>query len=188
MSELNRIISDTDIKNFHDFQQIMSAQDNNKLKGDLFELFAQLFFKLNPSCRFLYKEFYPFNEIPNDLREYLNLPYIDKGIDGVIVDYNDNYYALQVKYRQDSHITYGEIATFSALLYGTNCRNFRKGVFFTNCNHICTELKNPEKYIIIDHNVLTERCDGIFWSSVREYLTTTEPTSFNLKLKPLPHQ
>jgi hypothetical protein len=117
----------------------------------------------------------------------LNLPEKDKGIDAIVSDINNNIYAIQVKYRKKTNdcIPFGELATFQALTFGTAVKNIHKGIFFTNCDDICSELKN-DKYINIV-NTSFDKCDDLFWKNAREYIGEKPLTKYT-NMTPLPHQ
>jgi predicted helicase len=55
-----------------DFQNELSSF-TKKEKGDAFELFTKLYFKLNPVYAF-YDEVWLFSEVPQKVLEYLEIP------------------------------------------------------------------------------------------------------------------
>ena len=153
---------------FDEFNDKMALLQDNSVKGMYFEYFCKLYFKLIPTNN-IYCDFYLYNEISDELRTMLKLPTKDKGIDA-IVKKNDLWHSIQVKFRSfnDKPISFGDIATFQALTFGTNITDIKYGIFFTNCYDVCDELKN-ERYCNITYDCF-DKCDNLFWDNVREYV------------------
>jgi len=193
MSNWNKIkydlldhININNITNFLQFHESLKLLDKNK-KGNYFEYFCMLYFLIESYHKQNYKDFYLYTEIPSKLKKNLNLPEKDKGIDAIVSDINNNIYAIQVKYRKKTNncIPFGELCSFQALTFGTAVKNVHKGIFFTNCDDICEELKN-DKYINIV-NTSFDKCDNLFWKNVREYIGDKPLTKYT-NMTPLTHQ
>jgi predicted helicase len=75
------------------------------------------------------------NETPFDIREYLNLPDNDEGIDLIAQTKDDEYWAVQCKYRteEDSSITRDDIATFLDVSNNI-CKNISHKLVCTTAN------------------------------------------------------
>lgn len=160
------------VTSYDDFLKVI-ANKSSKEKGDYFEYYTKAFFHLLPEWKCQIRNYYLFDEIQDDLSEKLGLPKNDKGIDGILEWNNGNLSAVQVKYRKNRQIIpFGELATFPALLYGTQVGGFQSGILFTNCFDACNELKN-DKYLIINDSSL-RRCDNEFWNNFRNYLMDDE--------------
>ena len=103
-------------KNWLDFKSAIDLE-NNKLKGDAFELLTKLYFQINPEHRSLYDEVWMLSEVPSKVLEHLNLPAHDLGID-LIAKTGKEYHAIQCKYHSDktSSVTFKEVSTFLSLL------------------------------------------------------------------------
>ena len=179
-------VNTNNITNFLQFHESLKTLDKN-IKGNYFEYFCMLYFLIEPYHKQNYKDFYLYTEIPSNLKKNLNLPEKDKGIDAIVSDMNNNIYAIQVKYRKKINdcIPFGELATFQALTFGTSVKNIYKGIFFTNCIDVCSELKN-DKYINIV-NTSFDKCDNLFWKNVREYIDDKPLTKY-INMTPLTHQ
>lgn len=162
-------INEFKIFNFYDFYESLKPLTNEE-KGIYFEYFCKLYFCLDPFSKEKYKKFYLYTEVPNDLRKKINLPPKDKGIDCIVIDNENNIFAIQVKYRSNKNkiIPFGELATFLALAFGTDVK-VNGGIFFTNCCDVCYELHN-DKYMHVLFNSLNEKCDALFWKNVREFI------------------
>lgn len=121
--------------------------NNKKVRGDVFECFALRYMK----CLFKYKnskgdkkeglkEVWLLKDLPNDLREKLNMEKVDLGIDLVGVDDENNYYAIQVKfrtpnpYKSTNGIGWKQLSTFYGLVNKTG--PWIKHVVFTNANYV----------------------------------------------------
>lgn len=172
------------VESYDDFNDIVSSLPTNNLKGNYYEYFCKLYFVLIHNKT--YSNFKLYNEIEQKLKNQLNLPIIDKGIDAIVNNSDNEIYAIQVKFRSDGFtIPFGEMATFQALTYGSNVKNIKKGIFFTNCVDVCDELKNDKYWCITRDNF--DNCDKLFWNNVREYIGDKPLTKY-IPLTPLPHQ
>ena len=69
----------------------------------LFEKFAKYYFLFNPSSRNDYKEIWLYGEIPYEIKEALNLPHKDQGIDLLLQDRKGKFYAVQCKFKLDEN-------------------------------------------------------------------------------------
>jgi len=178
-------INDSQVEQFNDFERMMGRLTPGD-KGIYFEYFCSLYFELDPITRSNFKKFYLYTDIPQRMKDDIRLPDIDKGIDCIVIDNDDNIYAIQVKYRTDKNIIipFGELATFPALTYGTMVK-VKGGIFLTNCYDVCDELKN-DKYTHILYNSLVEKCNRLFWQNVREYIGDKPITKY-IPLQPLKH-
>jgi predicted helicase len=174
------------IINYYDFHNSLKSL-TSKEKGFYFEYFCKLYFELESIRKNKYKKIYLYTEIPTKLKRQIKLPSKDKGIDCIVIDNDDNIFAIQVKYRYDFNkiIPFGELATFLALSFGTDVK-VDGGIFFSSCSDVCDELKN-DKYSHILFNSFNEKCNELFWKNVREYIGDTPISEYKL-LKPLKHQ
>lgn len=168
--------------NTYDEFEMMLEKLTSKTKGDYFELFFKLYFLIFQTHQSVY--LYP--EIPEIIKAKLNLPIKDMGIDGIIITLDGKYLAVQVKYRKDKQtIPFGELATFPALAFGTDCKYISGGIFFTNCYDVCDKIKG-DKYQNITYNCF-DKCSGDFWNNCRDYLTSEKILGF-IPYTSLPHQ
>lgn len=116
--------------------QELKDKYNKKIKGDMFEAFCYLYVKniLKHDEIWFYKDF------PFELKQKLNLTKNDYGID-LISKINDEYYAIQCKYKKPSEkiqlISWRSLSTFYALT--TRSGPWKKHIVMTNvngCRHI----------------------------------------------------
>ena len=170
---------------FDEFDTILKNLSSD-VKGLYFEIFYKIYFLIFPYYKMQYPIVYLYVEIPEKVKNRLNLPDKDKGIDGIAITSTKEYYAVQVKYRKTKRpIPFGELATFPALAFGTNCKYISGGIFFTNCYDVCDELKG-EKYKNITYSCF-DKCNNDFWNNFRDYLSSEIVTDF-IPYTPLPHQ
>lgn len=146
--------------------------DEKKVKGDLFEIFAWIFFRLfenNPSVGLVEYE-------PIDIDE-------DYGVDGVGKNANGHKVAVQVKYRRNPKdlVLYTEIAkTYASgeLMLGLNLKKENSIYVFTNCIDITPSCKKVFGNIVkilntdgIDHYIHNnENFWESFYKEICDYL------------------
>lgn len=81
-------------------------------KGFIFEVFCKFYFLLHKDF-YKIKEIFMRNEVPNDIKEKLNLEDTDHGVDGVILCNDGKLIAYQAKFRTNRvSPTYSELSTF----------------------------------------------------------------------------
>lgn len=139
-------------------QPVHSLQDlknrNTKLKGDIFENVCYLYMK---HCYPLQKVYY-LKDVPQDIREKLNLSKNDMGIDFIGVDKDGEYYAIQAKYRKRTKsktmVTWKQLSTFYALALKTG--PYKKHIIFTNADYVRHVGKKTEKDETIGYNRLVK--------------------------------
>lgn len=129
----------------------MRDRQNKKLRGDLFELFCKEYLK--NACWILFDEVWLWNEIPDNIRNYLGLNTRDEGIDLVAVDTKGRYYAIQSKYRKirpeksKQFVSWKQLSTFYSLAYRVG--KFYKHIVMTNLDGVRHVTKKTNKDISI---------------------------------------
>ena len=114
----------------------------SKFAGDVFENLAKLYLETAPQYKSKLKKVYLLKNIPLDIKEKLNLPNQDEGIDLIGETFDKKYWAIQCKYRSNPHNTLtikGDLATFNSLAF-TYCKNISHGI-------VCTTANKPPKKI-----------------------------------------
>ena len=132
---------------FSDFNKQLKNL-SNKEKGNYFEYLCKLFFLFDNKWNNLIKNSWLLNDTPLEIKKQLNIPNKDIGID-IILETNDNeFYAVQCKYRKNinNEISWKELSTFFGLTFGIS-NKFKKGIFISNTI-------NPNKYIDKCPNVI----------------------------------
>jgi len=96
-----------------------------KEKGDCFEALTEHFLRLEPKYATLLKHVWPLRKVPIGLRDYLNLPSPDEGIDLIAETKDGKFWSIQCKYVEDENasLTRRNLSTFFDLS-------------FNICNHI----------------------------------------------------
>jgi hypothetical protein len=117
----------------HTLQQ-MRQRDSKKVRGDIFEDFCVLYLKEIRG----FQEVWLLEDLPEEYLEQLSLKRRDMGID-IIVKHNDEWYAVQCKYktpspeRKKSYITWSALSTFYAMCLRTG--PWAKYIVMTNCDY-----------------------------------------------------
>ena len=105
-------------KNWGDFvaelENLGSAPEYKKLKGDAFELLTKYYLKTDPLYNSMFENVWHHSEIPVNIRDDLKLPFPEIGVD-LVAQLNDgSFCAIQCKFHQDpkQNVTYDELSTF----------------------------------------------------------------------------
>ena len=121
-------------RNFLDFEKSLaklSIEDDDK--GQIFEVYIEAFLKTTK--QFNIKKVYASQKnFPNFIFKKLQIPRRDKGIDGIIIDKNDNIIPYQVKFRSSKKLEYDELKGFK-----DQSSKAKERVLFTNANYIAEE-------------------------------------------------
>ncbi|MBC8305545.1 MAG: DEAD/DEAH box helicase family protein [Pelagibacterales bacterium] len=121
-----------------------TKNQQTKLAGDIFELTVKLYLQTNPKYRTKLKNVWLLKEVKENIKQKLNLPNEDEGIDLIAETYDKRYWAIQAKYRSNPKETLtlsgsGGLATFNSLAF-SYCKNISHGL-------ICTTVDKPPKKI-----------------------------------------
>ena len=97
---------------------------NEKEKGDIFEHLTKLVLTTKPEYCLILKNVWIQQEgIPKEIREKVNLPTSDEGIDIVAETFTGEFWAIQCKFKgQNQTPTYKELSTFGNLA-NNYCKN-----------------------------------------------------------------
>ncbi len=159
-----------------------------KEKGDIFELITKYYLLINPIYQTKLKNTWLLNEVPDDIKRHLNLPDNDEGIDLIAQTKDDEYWAIQCKYRtdEDSSITRDDIATFLDVSNNI-CKNITHKLICTTANKQSYKF---DKYY--DDNIsfllsnIWNNLDEEFFSQLT---ALSDRKAISLKpFKPKPHQ
>lgn len=132
-----------------------SKKKNTKLKGDIFECLAKLYFIniYGLSTVWYYKE------IPPEIKQELKLSNNDMGIDLLGIDSNGYYFAIQAKYRKRNplkkvSVTWKQLSTFYALCLKTG--PYHSHIIFTTADYVTHIGKKTQKDKTITYNTLSK--------------------------------
>ena len=160
-----------------------------KLAGSVFEYLTKLFLEVSPEYKTKLKKVYLLNEIPIVIKKKLKLPNTDEGIDLIAETFDNEYWAVQCKYRSDNSETLkvkGDLATFNNLAF-TICNNISHGLIAATVN------RPPQKkqllnvgYILLNEWLKLDRDGGELFKQIKAKAIgkIIKPK----KLSPRPHQ
>ncbi len=106
------------VRSWEDFQARQRALGNtkatNKVKGDVFERLVKFYFLHHPDYAHDVEEVWLDEEIPWEIKEDLNLPKKDKGVDILVRTKSGEFWGVQAKYQTNPNgcIPYEKLSTF----------------------------------------------------------------------------
>ena len=160
---------------------------STKEKGLCFELLTQFYLVINAKYRTKLKNVWLLEDVPANIRSYLDLPNCDEGIDLIAETQESNFWAVQCKYRgnENHSLNRKELSTFTDLAFNV-CKNISHALICTN------SMKLSHKFSLYKENVsfcssdVWCNLDEEFFNDVRELLKghVVEPK----KLTPRKHQ
>ncbi len=179
-------------RSFKDLDRTLKKLIKNKkvkLAGSIFEYLTKLFLEVSPEYKTKLKKVYLLNEIPIAVKRKLKLPNTDEGIDLIAETFDNEYWAIQCKYRSDKTETLkvkGDLATFNNLAF-TVCKNISHGLIAATVN------RPPQKkqllkvgYILLNEWLKLDRDGGELFEQIKHKAAgkIVKPK----KLSPRPHQ
>jgi superfamily II DNA or RNA helicase len=196
MTKWNQILIEllSGIKNWGDLkvklEQFNTTQSETTSKktvaGKIFEVFAKYFFQSDPKQKDIYKTVWLYSEIPNEVSNKLSLPPIDHGIDLLLVDNDDKYYAVQCKFTNDETklLSWGGDKISHLFGLATKCD---KAIVFTNASDTTHVAKGfIEKFIQIAFDELDKIEEELF-INILELANGNQPKELK-KYEPEDHQ
>ena len=118
-------------RSWDEFVEMANSQAKTKDKGDLFERLTQVYLQTSPTYESKLKNVYLLSDktIPERLRNKLNLPDNDEGIDLICETRSGDYWSVQCKYKSDQSgaLTHKELSTFTSLSFNT-CKGISLGL------------------------------------------------------------
>lgn len=159
----------------------------NKTRGTYFEWFARLVLKYDSRYSNFVNKCWMLECLPEKIRQYLEIPENDIGIDLIVKTHDGDYYAVQVKYRRniDCVINWENLSTFFGLTFGLS-NKFKKGIFFTNTTNPNKYIKNHRNIICILNHSLKDITENTFAKIKDNVLKTT--TKLKIPYQPKPYQ
>jgi len=129
----------------HSLDEIRN-NNNKKIKGDVFEEFCVLYLK-HVKC---YKNVMLLKDVPNEILDKLTMKRKDMGIDIVVEDDDNNYIAVQCKYKKHNSykkniLSWKVLSTFYALCLRTG--PWKKYIVMTNCVYVRHQGKKTKEDI-----------------------------------------
>lgn len=163
------------------FKLSQSKQSSDKEKGDRFELLVQRYLQNDPTYKSRLKHVWLLREVPLSIKTHLNLPDTDQGIDLIAQTYDDEYWAVQCKYREDEthSLNFREVSTFTALSFGI-CKNIAFGLICSTGERYSKIFKQQDKVGFITSET---------WRALDPfYFEDQSSKTISKALKPYPHQ
>lgn len=134
---------------------------STKEKGLCFELLTQFYLVINAKYRTKLKNVWLLENVPSEIRTYLNLPNSDEGIDLIAETWEGNFWAVQSKYRgnENHSLNRKELSTFTDLAFNV-CKNISHALICTN------SIKLSHKFSLYKENV--SFCSSDAWCNLDE--------------------
>src|SRR5262245_9394812 len=129
------------LHSFAELEQRISAlgDENSKVVGDAFEVFVEGYLATHQTQQA--ETVWLVGQVPQGIREQMNLPNDAKGIDGIFRTRTGGLVPYQVKFRsQRAYLTYRDIAPF----LGLTERATDDRIVFTNSNELAEDVKNRD--------------------------------------------
>jgi len=159
------------IKTMKSFDDVYAALNGytTKQKGDFFELLTMQVFQLHPRFAQTTEEIWLYSDITPSIKQKLNMPDKDMGIDILLKNTDGKYYGVQAKFRMNkfSNIPWKDLGTFVAEAR-ERCW-LDGGIFVTNTYQINPELQRCNNIVSLCGNFF-ENLDGEFFALVTAYL------------------
>jgi len=128
------------LHSFTELEQRISAlgDENSKVVGDAFEVFVEGYLATHQKLQV--EAVWLVGQVPQGIRQQMNLPNDAKGIDGIFRTRTGVFVPYQVKFRSErAYLTYTEIAPFLGLTERATDR-----IVFTNSNELAEDVKNRD--------------------------------------------
>jgi len=155
------------------WQSFKSALESltEKQKGDCFEALTRLFLQLHPHYSTKIRQIWLLREVPTRVREHLNLPHPDEGIDLIAETKDKEYWAIQCKYMgdEDKKLTRAIINTFTDLAF-TVCKNISFALVCTTADRYSHKLSMYGERLGFCSGDTWRQLDGVFFQQVHAFL------------------
>jgi superfamily II DNA or RNA helicase len=170
------------LKSFKDFEDKTEALSNTTEVGDAFEILVEGYL-LKIDKVLGAKDVWIVKDIPEDIRQKLNLPKDSKGIDGVFEDIDGKPIPYQVKYRTDKDtLSFTEASPF----LGVTEESLDIRYIFTNARNLATDIENRKGVCSVRADKFHELTKDDF-DRIYAWLTDI-PLAPKEKHSPKPHQ
>lgn len=174
------------LQNCKSWEDLKQALNHSFQAGKLFEIFCKYYFLTEPSVKDDYQNIWLFEELPQHIREKLNLGKIEHGVDLVLEDKKERLTALQCKFRSDENSSLSWTKDKIGNLFGYAVRAEYFAVF-SNASQLDKVSKTRSQnftFFNISHLLLISKNT---FDDIRTLLSgISAPTS--KKFEPLDHQ
>jgi len=171
---INKVLKNHDNINWQTIDNILSNNqylDNylpsvyNKIKGDLFEIITKYMLLQE------YKICYLYQEIPNQLKQTLNLPNQDRGIDLICSNDNINFIGIQCKWRTNINQSIKKCLV-TEFLHEINNSKLKYGIMVTNVKRITPTFNKIQNLKWILNNTLNQKINKDALNNILNSLLT----------------
>jgi len=169
-----------DINTWADFEGALEPL-GQKAKGDAFEELTYWFFRLNEVHASQYDEVWRWSDVPERVKEALNLPDQDLGID-LLLQKGSEYHAVQCKYHTNRHanVTFREVATFLSVLESNDLISLgyicsSANGLSANFQKVSQNTKQVQRVLSDTWSTLGEEFYGRIRASLKGEATTIKP-------------
>ncbi len=154
-----------------EFRSSLALLDN-KAKGDAFEKLVFYYLKLHPEYATKLQDVWLLKDVPYEISKDLNLPRQDEGIDILLRTKDEEFWAVQCKYREDvTHsLTRKELSTFTDLAFGI-CKGISLALVCTTADRFSHKLELYENKISFCAGDKWRELDNDFFIRLHRYLT-----------------
>jgi superfamily II DNA or RNA helicase len=158
-------------QNWIDFSKNLTML-SKKDKGDCFEWLIKFYLLLHPKYRTKLKNVWllNFEHIPPEVRNHLNLPSGDEGIDLIAETKEGHFWAIQGKYRQDENhsLNRKELSTFTDLAFNI-CRNISHALICTNSSKVSHKFSLYQDNVSFCASDIWCNLDTEFFENIKEF-------------------
>ena len=169
------------LKSFDELEKRIATFDDDKRKGDSFEVFAEAY--LATQRKHDAEKIWPLNAVPLEILRKLGFSEKDYGVDGVFKTHLGHHNAYQVKFRSlRKPLTWRELSTFTGL---ADSPHIHSRLLITNCDELPDVLNERQGFFCIRGSDL-DRLTAEDFQAIEYWLAES---AFVLpKKQPHPHQ
>ncbi len=173
------------LQNAHQWATLKSALQTHTFSGKVFEAFCKYYFLCEPTVKDDYLNVWYFDEIPSEVKSKLGFANIDYGVDLLLEDIDNQYIAVQCKFRSDenSKLSWSADKIANLFAYASKADGY---IVFTNSFDIDTVSKSKENFALFSISHLLTVQESTF-EAIRERLTGQQSTKYK-KHSPQEHQ
>jgi superfamily II DNA or RNA helicase len=169
------------LSSFEELERRIVAFDDDKIKGDSFEVFAEAY--LATQRKHDAAKVWPLSAVPLEVLQRLGLSEQDYGVDGVFQTLLGHYNAYQVKFRSARNpLTWRELSTFMGL---ADSPQIRSRILITNCDELPAVLNERQGFFCIRGSDL-DRLEAEDFRAIKAWMA--ESAFERPKKLPQPHQ
>lgn len=121
------------LEKFNVDDRILKVKDTSA--GLIFEEFCKLYFKYSPVYSKTYSKVWLFKEVPESVKEKLNLTSVEHGVDLILKSKDNKLYAVQCKFKNNEESKLNWSSDKIANLFGY-CSKADGFIVFSNCSKI----------------------------------------------------